>query len=217
MHPSLAQLSQAIAAAAKGEPLFTLSEGLVKVKALHAALDLGWTVQDGSSGAGQMHTLSRLHGQPIKLASSPRVLNVAEGSADLYVTAPVQMMLEIKTRPDFGSKETAQFAFILEDVERVASTPNTAFLFCFDQRLYRAFSGERADPRGRPALSSQWFHDNFIGYDEVVGNALTDTTATANGVQLDLQFHPVPGGVTGTRVIVVGARSDSSFGTPAGQ
>jgi hypothetical protein len=215
MNVNLENLVTKIASAAEHEQFFALSEGLVKVRTIEAALSLGWTVQDGASGKDVVHTLW-LDASEVKIESCERVLKIEDGSADVYITAPIKMMLEIKTRPDFGSKAQAQFSEMLEDVDRVAGLKDTAFLFVFDPKLYRSFSGDKQDKRGRKALSSEWFVANFAKYEDVKKERRIASSCVVGDEKLELLFMAVGNGMRDDRVIVAGTRADSMFGLATG-
>ena len=44
--------------------------------------------------------------------------------------------LELKTRPEIGSKGANDFGQMFGDVHRAARDPQTAFVFAFDEKLY---------------------------------------------------------------------------------
>jgi len=69
----------------------------------------------------------------------PRQHAVAGGSGDLTVTWPFVGYFEIKTRPDLGAKAQAAFKGITDDLDRIAQSTDGAFLFAFDERIYRSF------------------------------------------------------------------------------
>lgn len=167
MHNALEDLAKTLSLKAASEPFFTLSEGLIKVRAIESALDLGWTLQEGAPAPGSAFTI-RTGEIGITISRELRRLTVLDGSADMYVIEPFEMMLEIKARPDVGSKAHAQFEQIMLDINRVATTPKMALLFVFDQDIYSSFSGERSSAKGRPSLHKNWSNAIFPRYADVL-------------------------------------------------
>jgi hypothetical protein len=182
----------------------------VKVRCIEAALELGWTLQEGASAPGSAFTIERTP-DGISVRRDRRLLVVEDGSADLYVVAPAQLMLEIKARPDVGTKAQAQFEQMILDIRRVAQRPNMALLFVFDADIYSSFSGERLELRGRPSVHRPWFTARFPRFADVVGNGLVLREVEAEGAQLALGFFRVTNPLGLPRVLVVGARTDATF------
>jgi len=74
----------------------------------------------------------------------------------------------------------------MEDVERVASAPNTSLLFIFDERIYRSFSGEKTEGRGRRSFSNEWFTGAFPTLASVSAASPLKRASHLRGVLLEL-------------------------------
>lgn len=177
---------------------------------MESALSLGWTLQEGASAPGSAFTIQQLP-DGLSIRRERRQLVVEDGSADLYVIAPIQMMLEIKARPDVGTKAQAQFEQMMLDVRRVAQHRSMALLFVFDPDIYTSFSGERLQVRGRPSAYRPWFNERFPRYAEVVAQTELLREFEAEGAHLALGFFPVVNPLGQPRVLAVGARVDAAF------
>jgi hypothetical protein len=140
--------------------LLAISEGFIKVRCAEVALSLGWTLQEGVGNKGIADFANLVDGNVV-WRRGKRMLYAAEGSADLAIVSPFEMMLEIKARPDHGTKSQAQFEQMDFDVARVAADPACALLFVFETKAYRSFSSEKEESRGRRAIMSRWFNECF--------------------------------------------------------
>lgn len=213
MNPHLSQLIRSFIARVSDERLLALSEGLIKVRCIEAGLSLGWTAQEGAgrSPIGDVADfLTETHGL-LCWHRGPRRRRLQVGSSDVTFVSPVSMSLEIKARPDFGTKAQAQFGEMQCDVERAATTPDTAFLFVFDPKIYLSFSGGKTETRGRPAKAADWFIRNFPPLNEVVAREFLESEVAYNDQRLSLAFWARKEGNLVSGVIAVGARVDSTF------
>ena len=210
MHAALEALAQTLALKAESEYFFTLSEGLIKVRAIESALDLGWTLQEGAPAPGSAFTI-RTGAEGIKISRELRRLTVLDGSADMYVIEPFEMMLEIKARPDVGSKAHAQFDQIMPDITRVAAIPKMALLFVFDQDIYSSFSGERSSVEGRPSTHKNWFNSIFPIYSDILEYGKLSRHTKLDGNAIEFLFISIKNPIGANRILVVGARSDAEF------
>jgi hypothetical protein len=210
MSPHLLALAKRLIDRGGMEPFFTLSEGLVKVRTLEAALDLGWVVQEGAPSPGSAYAITKtVNG--VEVVKSLRRLSVADGSADLYITQPIELMLEIKTRPDIGTKAQAGFQQMKLDVRRVSQHKSMALLFLFDRGMYGSFCGENKDGRGRPSVEKDWFTNLFPSHPDVVAVSDVTVEASADGAPLSLWFCAMPNPIGPKRILVLGARTDALF------
>ena len=133
MHDEIVQFATSFVAQTETDAFLSLSEGYVKVRAMEVALKRGWKLQEGAGNAPSgsiADFLSLEQGLPV-WERGPRTLSLTSGSADLTVVAPIRAMMEIKARPDYGTKSQAQFQEMECDVERVAGAADVAFLFVF--------------------------------------------------------------------------------------
>jgi hypothetical protein len=138
--------------------LLALAEGHLKVELANVMLELGYTLQEGTSASRyggalkspQADYLSLRDGQLVCKREDRRVA-IDEGSVDLIAVHPRTILFELKTRPDFGTKAQAQFESIAADLSRVAATPSAVFVGVFDERVYRSFDGTKTESRGAPS------------------------------------------------------------------
>ena len=191
----------------KQDQLLAWQEGFVKVRLAESALKLGWVLQEGTPGTDRgfpaAHILRFLEGS-LSWGRVPRLFKLPEGSTDLTFVAPIQVMLEIKTRPDFGTKAGCQFQTIAEDVQRAAMHKGIAFLFVIDESSYRSFCGSKTERRGRPASdASTWFRSNFPALDDVTANGLRKDACLGDG-RLWLRFWRQQPSTSRLRVVVLG-------------
>jgi hypothetical protein len=219
MTSPLLQFADAFILRTHDDQLLTLSEGFIKVRCIETALSLGWTIQEG---AGQ----SRTHAaadyafmeteKNIKWERRPRRLLLDEGSSDIAIVEPFELLLEIKARPDRGTKSQAQFQQMDADVARIASNPKCVFFFIFDPRIYRSFSGEKIEMRGRNAIAAQWFVRNFPKLETIPLNrwlhieAIRDTPTTPISMIAQRCAHSL----SEETILVLGWRRDASFIRP---
>jgi hypothetical protein len=171
--------------------LVTISEGFVKVRCMEAALSLGWTIQEGAGVSGKVRVAdyaSFANGR-VSWVRGMKRLSLQYGSADVAVVDPIEIFVEIKCRPDRGTKSQAQFSEMDADVARVASTPNCIFISLFDEKVYRSFSNSKVESRGRRSLLHGWFHECFPTSTDISEEAWTNRIVDRGGVGLALQFR----------------------------
>ncbi len=198
------------------DPLLCLAEGHFKVEVANALLDLGCQLQEGT-----YRDLLR-HGQKIKQADYVKIVDgqviwqradrrvvSAEGSTDITVVLPIELQLELKTRPDHGTKSQAMFNELIPDIERVSETPHVAFLFGFDQKIYRSFSGAKTHGRGGKSNHSEDLANFFPKSDGMSENILFEASRYWKGKALNLVCMKQVQQSGISRVFVSGIRVDT--------
>lgn len=199
----------------RDDQLLTLSEGFVKVRCAETALALGWTVQEGAgqSPYGPVADYAFMDSGVIKRRRQSRRLSLAEGSTDLAIVDPFELLLEIKARPDWGTKSQAQFQQMDADVSRVAANQKCAFFFVFDPKIYLSFSGEKIETRGRNAIAADWFVRNFPKFDEIPSNrwfqreAIRDPQSPSVSLVAQRCAHDR----SNETILILGWRNDATF------
>jgi hypothetical protein len=215
MTSRLHQFADAFVARTRHDQLLTLSEGFIKVRCAEVALGLGWTIQEGAghSPYGPVADYASIRAGRVEWQRQSRRLKLSEGSADLAVVDPFEMLLEIKARPDYGTKSQAQFQQMDPDVARVAGNSQCAFLFVFDPKIYLSFSGEKSERRGRYAVAHRWFVGSFPKIAQLVSDQWITIEAPRNEGSPPICMiarrcsHPY-GDAT---ILVLGWRSDARF------
>ncbi len=207
LNSQLRRLGNKFLALTSEDRLLALSEGFLKVRCAEAALALGWTLQEGVGNKGSADFASLSNGS-IVWRRSDRILFALEGSADLAIVSPLNMLLEIKARPDHGTKSQAQFEQMDYDVARVAADPRCAMLFVFEPRMYRSFSAEKQESRGRRALTSGWFNRHFPKLQSIPEDRYASICAERDGEILTLAFRRCPHGGADGIILVLGCRED---------
>jgi hypothetical protein len=119
------------------------------------------------------------------------------------------MLLEIKARPDHGTKSQAQFQQMDADVARVAQHPECALFFVFDQRIYRSFSNEKSETRGRHAVAADWFRGCFPLLAEIATDRWLIRYADRDLAKITLAFKLATHTRADDTILVIGARGDS--------
>ena len=140
------------------DPLLAHQEGHLKVEIMRALLSLGFTPQEGSPRANHAHFASPTPGAPDVPAwtSGTRLIRVPDGSSDIVAIKDGGFrQLELKTRCDHGSKSGAATAEIAADLARVAQSDEFTFVGAFDGGIYRSFSGDKVERRGRKATMTE--------------------------------------------------------------
>lgn len=201
----------------QSEPFLALSEGLVKVRFMEAALSLGWMLQEGAgqSPDGQLADFLSKKGNELIVTRGRRLVKLPYGSADFTSISPCILMLEFKSRSDFGTKIGAGFGEMWADVQRVADSPGVAFVFVFDEKIYRSFSGGKLERRGRPAGSvATWFAANFPPLAHLLDGTGTMGACLVGEVELQLRFWHQQVTSARTRIVVLGARTDMRCSLP---
>ncbi len=209
MNTPLAELANRFLAITQGERLIALSEGLVKIRCIEAALALGWTIQEGTTRPNEADFIREREGQ-LHWTRGTRVFSIADGSCDVTVVSPFQIGIEIKCRADHGVKAQALFKGIWDDVERVSKIKNMAFLFVFEPKIYLSFSGEKNERRGRKG-NSQWFISSFPPRATVASDGIHERVAQLQGVDIELGFARLGSNLKPAGVLVMGYRRDSDF------
>lgn len=165
----------------------------------------------GESPAGPVADYVHVRSGKVEWWRAPRLLRLNEGSADLAVVYPFEMLLELKSRPDYGTKSQAQFQAMDADISRVEHHPEAAFLFVFDPRIYLSSSGEKVETSGRPALAAGWFLSHFPPRDQVVAQGRLSVTAVRGNSTIEMLFAAVPHHTGEQGILTVGCRTDASL------
>jgi hypothetical protein len=213
MMPSRLQaLADMLVESTYNDSLLSLSEGFIKVRCIEAGLSLGWTIQEGAGRRpdGDVADYAVKRNGKIVWHRATRKLRLEDGSSDVAVVDPFEMLLEIKARPDYGTKSQAQFQQMDADVERVAKNPKCALFVVFDPRMYLSFSGEKTEARGRPAVASEWFVGSFPKLEKVPYDHCLLRLVPRGPTKLLLGFRRCRHSSSGDTITVFGAREDSS-------
>lgn len=209
------EFADAFVSRTRDDQLLTLSEGFIKVRCAETALALGWTIQEGAghSPKGPVADYASMDSGVIKWWRQPRKLSLAEGSADLAVIDPIEMLLEIKARPDWGTKSQAQFQQMDEDVTRIATNPKCAFFFVFDPKIYLSFSGEKLETRGRNAVANDWFVSSFPKVNAIPSNQWLQIAAirVAESPPISMIAQRCSHHSSNETILILGWRSDARF------
>src|SRR3990167_6367560 len=104
----LIKLTDRFIACTRNDALLSLSEGFVKVRLLEAALSLGWTIQEGVREQKLADYGSVRLGKLAWLRADRRI-NLTHGSVDVTIVNPFQLLIELKTVPDYGPKSAGAF------------------------------------------------------------------------------------------------------------
>jgi len=209
MDRTLQQLGTSFLRRVATDTLLTISEGFIKVRCAQAALDLGWELQEGAGNApsGPVADFARASAGQIQWTRGPRRAQLPQGSADLCVVSPFTLFLEIKARPDFGTKSQAQFQEMDADVSRCAQHTNVALFFIFDSKIYLSFSGEKTETRGRPAVAAEWFNRYFPKLTQIPVGLWLSLEAVRDGEALSLHFQKTEH--SPSHILVLGGRRDT--------
>ena len=203
-------LLQALDLRTRQDPLLAHQEGHFKVEVMRALLSLGYSLQEGAPRADMAHFASPTPGAPDMPSwkSGPRLVRVEDGSSDIAaLQGSGYRQFELKTRCDHGSKSGAAVAEIAADLERVARSSEFTFFGVFDGGIYRSFSGDKIERRGRkasmPALTAV-----FPPADKLVAGQVHRCGFPFQGTPLTalLIRQDVPG--NGLRVLVTVDRED---------
>lgn len=134
------------------DPLLAHQEGHFKVQVLRTALSLDYRIQEPSSRATRVYEASPSgpDGSWPHWVESDRAVRIANGSCDLMLRrGDRHLLVELKCRPDQGSKAQAAMRELRGDLERVGQDGRFVFLSVFDEKIYRSFSGGKEERRGR--------------------------------------------------------------------
>jgi len=133
-------------------PLGNLLEAYLKVVALHALLAHGYTVMEGTSRSGRGKWVGLKEG---RLAFEYVRRPSRAGSPDIRIVSPVQVVIELQARSEFGTQDTLFSNNVLDDLQRVQEGRADAFVLAMDSSIYDALRGIRKDPRGRKAAAPE--------------------------------------------------------------
>ena len=198
-------LLRALDARTKADPFLAHQEGHLKVQVMATLLSLGYSLQEGAPRADMAHFAAPTPGMPDvpRWTTGPRLVRVPDGSSDVVALRDGgYRQFELKTRCDHGTKSGAATAEIAADLARVARSDEFTFIGVFDGEIYRSFSGDKTETRGRKASLPE-LTAIFPPADRLQGGVVhrcefpfEDTDFTALLIRQD-----VPG--NGVRVIVV--------------
>lgn len=213
MNSPILQFADAFVLRTHDDQLLSLSEGFIKVRCIETALALGWTVQEGAGQApdGPIADFAVMVAGTIRWSRASRRLTLPDGSSDLAIVAPHPLLLEIKARPDRGTKSQAQFQQMDADVARIASYPQCIFFFVFDPNIYRSFSGEKTERRGRNAVASHWFVESFPKVDAIPSNRWLQIEAIRDKQNLSMVAQRCSHSRSNDTLLILGWRSDATF------
>jgi hypothetical protein len=215
----LSTLVETLAQRTVDDALLTLAEGHFKVAVANALLHMGCELQEGSYASRQdkgvkiaLADFVKMEGERFCWRRGDRVLSLDAGSTDVTVVCPTQLQLELKTRPDFGSKSQAQHNEIVADIDRVSTTAGVAFLFVFDEKIYRSFSGKKTETRGAPSKFSEELATLFPPIQSIAENTpITnrDRAWRSRDLLLACYRQDLPTGIH--RIFVAGVRAEQSL------
>lgn len=149
-----APLLRALHARTLHDPLLAHQEGHLKVELMHTLLSLGYTLQEGSPRADYANFATPHPDMPDVPVwhEGDRLIRVDGGSSDLVALKDDGFrQFELKTRCDHGTKSAAATGEIAADLHRVAREDGFTFIGVFDEQIYRSFSGDKSERRGRKA------------------------------------------------------------------
>ena len=142
----------ALAERTRTDPLLAHQEGHFKVEVMRTMLTLGYRLQEGAPSAALAwfaHSAPDDPSHPV-WSRGPRIVRCDDGSSDVVVLkGPLVRQLELKTRCDHGTKSGAATREIDQDLARVQTSPEFVFLGVFDEQIFRSFSGNKSERRGR--------------------------------------------------------------------
>jgi hypothetical protein len=205
-------LIRALDARTREDPLLAHQEGHLKVETMRTLLTLGYTLQEGAPRADVAHFASpgteRL--DVPRWTVGPRMVRVADGSSDIVILRDgAYRQLELKTRCDHGAKSGAATREIAADLVRVAQSDEFTFVGVFDGDIYRSFSGDKIERRGRKA--------SIPGLTAVFPPTHMLLPGEVHEIKFDLDSAPFEARLvrqevlgTGTRIIVVVDRSQGA-------
>jgi hypothetical protein len=187
------------------DPLLAHQEGHLKVEAMRTLLSLGYTLQEGSPRNGNANFATPHPDMPDVPVwhEGKRLISVDGGSSDLVALKDGgYRQFELKTRCDHGTKSAAATNEIAADLHRVANHEGFTFIGVFDEGIYRSFSGDKSERRGRKA-SKPGLTGIFPKSGALIVGKITSFQFDFEGVPMHglAVRQDVPG--NGVRVIVV--------------
>lgn len=210
----LAALLAALHADTRDDHFLALQEGYFKVCVMRTLLRAGHALQEGAPTAG----IAWFAHDPGDLVPTwtrgPRSVTCAGGSSDVVaIRGRIARQFELKTRSDHGSKSGAATPELMADFARVASRDGFVFLGAFDGGIYRSFSGDKAERRGRKPVHS-CLATAFPPLDALPTGHIEWRTQPIADAALDFALlrQDLPGGAR--RVLVIGARPAPTDGVP---
>lgn len=168
------------------DPLLAHQEGHFKVQVLRTALSLDYRIQEPSSRATRVYEASPSgpDGSWPHWVESDRAVRIANGSCDLMLRrGDRHLLVELKCRPDQGSKAQAAMRELRGDLERVGQDGRFVFLSVFDEKIYRSFSGGKEERRGRKP-SDLDLADVFPAIDSVPVDDVLEITRAIGGIAM---------------------------------
>jgi hypothetical protein len=206
----MAEVITALDARTASDQFLSFQEGHLKVCLMETLLDLGFTLQEGCPVKGQAWYIRREPGP----GGSPRLVRergartvFCEGGSSDVVTirSGIVRQYELKTRTDNGTKSGAATPEICADLDRVASREGFVFLSVLDEGIYRSFSGDKVERRGRKLVHGA-MGSMFPAIDLLPEGTLLWVRVIHDGtpMRFGLLRRDVEG--AGRRVLVIGAR-----------
>jgi hypothetical protein len=168
------------------DPLLAHQEGHFKIEVLRTALSLGYRIQEPSPRADRVFEASPSgpDGSWPMWSEAPRIARVTKGSCDLVLRDDAgYLLVELKCRPDQGSKAQAAMGELRGDLERVVGDPRFMFLSVMDEQIYRSFSGDKSERRGRKA-SERDLVNLFPSIDSLVGDDGVEIVRTVSSMPM---------------------------------
>lgn len=155
IHLHAGKIVRGLAERAGDDHLITHQEGHLKVVLMETLLGTGHTILEGSNlpTVGFSLNIDPEGGRPV-WTRGPRIhRKITGGSTDLASADGGQggqqpVLYEIKSYPDHGSK-CGHRGSLHDDIVRAGENPDTIAVVALDPKAYSAFSGGKAERRGR--------------------------------------------------------------------
>lgn len=175
------------------DQLATISEGHMKAEVMRSLLGRGAVLLEGSNVAGRGW---RIASGVDELESTLVELPLAESKPDVRVVCPVDLTLELKVRPDFGSLAQARSAQFEKDFQNVEESRADALVVAFGPIGYQSMRGVKQDARGRkPTFTLE-------GLLPAPGDIQTGKAGLSQGVRGQSLFDVLSGRAANGRVVV---------------
>ncbi len=180
--------------------LLTHQEGHFKCEVLNSLLNIGCTIQEGRPGSDKppQADYGRMDGEKSRSLiwdTSDRQLVFEKGSIDAAIVEPFACMFELKTRSDKGTKAQAAHDELACDMDRITEDRRVVGVFVFDRNIYRSFSGDKTETRGRKSNTPE-MASFFSKVEEVLDpkfELLQDSTWGSVNVKVRYAIQPFNG------------------------